>query len=66
MAKKTGLEKAAVKIGGTLGKAERTARKVGKVAQESQKDLRKKINALARGLKRSKKHLKRAVARARG
>ena len=66
MAKKTGLEKAAVKIGGTLGKAERTARKVGKAAQESQQDLRKKMNALGRELKKSKKRLARAVAKVRG
>jgi hypothetical protein len=65
MAKKSGLEKAAVKLGATLGKAERTARKVGRVAQESQKDLREKMNILGRELKKGKKRLARAVAKVR-
>jgi hypothetical protein len=64
MANKAKLEAAAVKIGTTVGRAERTARKVGKAAQAARAELielRKHVQALARELKKSSKRLKRAL-----
>lgn len=66
MAKKSGLTKAAVTIGTTIGRAERTAREAIVVAQAAKKDLEKKAGDLARTLKKAKKELDRAIARARG
>ncbi len=64
MAKKTRLTSAAVKIGTAVGRAHRTARKVGKtaeVAREELTELRKQVEALARELKKSSQRLKRAL-----
>ncbi len=64
MAKKAKLTAAAVKIGTAVGRAHRTARKVGKtaeVAREELTELRKQIEAFARELKKSSQRLKRAL-----
>ena len=64
MAKKTQLQAAAVKIGAALGRADRTARTVGKavqVAREELSELTKQVEALARELKKTRKRLKRAI-----
>ncbi len=64
MAKKTQLRAAAVKIGTALGRADRTARAVGKAAQvarEQLTELTKQVEAFARELKKTRKRLKRAV-----
>ncbi len=64
MSKKAKLQAAAVKIGTTVGRAERTARKVGKAAQAAREELtqlRKHVQALARELKKSSMRLKRAL-----
>jgi hypothetical protein len=64
MSKKAKLETAAVKIGTTVGRAERTARKVGKAAHAAREELnqlRKHVQALARELKKSSMRLRRAL-----
>jgi len=66
MAKKSGLHKAAVKIGATIGKAEATARGALAAAQQGKKDFEKRIRELARRVDRSKKHLDRAIRELRG
>ncbi len=55
MAKKTKLTAAAVKIGTAVGRADRTARKVARAAQVAREELTalsKRVEALARDLKR--------------
>jgi hypothetical protein len=54
----TKLHKTAVKVGRTIGKAEVRARKAAAAWQ-------KKFKAVAKELKLSEKHLKRAIAKAR-
>lgn len=64
MARKTRLTKAAVKIGTTVGRAERTARAVGRAAEVTRDEIRElteKIEALARELKQATKRLKRSL-----
>lgn len=64
MARKTKLKAAAVKIGATVGRAERTAHKVGKaakIAREELAELTKQIRALGRELKKTGKRVRRAV-----
>ncbi len=64
MAKKTHLTSAAVKIGAAIGRAERTAHKVGKAAQlarEELTELTKQVKALARDIKKTAKRLRRTV-----
>jgi len=64
MARKTKLKAAAVKIGVTVGRAERTVRKVGKAAQiarEELAELTKQIKALGRELKKTSRRVRRAV-----
>ena len=64
MANKSKLTAAAVKIGTTLGRADRTARAVGeaaKVAGEQLAELTKQVEGLARELKRTRDRLKRAL-----
>ena len=64
MARKTKLKAAAVKIGATVGRAERTVHKVGKAAQiarEELAELTKQIRALGRELKKTSKRMRRAV-----
>lgn len=64
MARNARLKKAAVKIGAAVGRAEGTARNIGKaalVAREELSELTKKVEELTRDLKRASKRLKRAL-----
>lgn len=64
MAKKARLKAAAEKIGAAIGRADRTARKVGKaahVAREDLAELTKQIEGLARQLKKTSARLKRTL-----
>lgn len=64
MAKNPGLKKAAVKIGAAVGRAEGTARNLGKaarVAREELTQLTKRFEELTRDLKRASKRLKGAL-----
>ncbi len=64
MAKNAQLKRAAVKIGTAVGRAEGTARHIGKaalVAREELSELTKKVEELTRDLKRASKRLKRAL-----
>ncbi len=64
MANKARLTATAEKIGTAVGRAERTARKVGKAAKVARGELAhltKQIEALARTLKKSGERLKRSV-----
>ena len=61
---KAKLKAAAVRIGTAVGRAERTARRVGKAAQVAREELAqltKQVEALARELKKSSERLKRAI-----
>jgi len=65
VAKNDRLNKAAVKIGTALGKADRTAHKVAKAgvaAREELEEIAKQIDALKRQLVKTTKRLKRALA----
>lgn len=66
MAKKSGLTRAAIKIGTAVGTAERKARETQEAALKQQKEMKKRITAVAKELKKAQKALQRAVARARG
>ncbi len=64
MTNKAKLKAAAVRIGTTVGRAERTARKVGKAVhavREELTQLRKQVEVLGRELKKSSKRLRRAL-----
>ncbi len=64
MARDAQLKKAAVKIGAAVGRAEGTARHLGKAAlaaREELSELTKKVEELTRELKRASKRLKRAL-----
>ncbi len=66
MAKKDKLTKAAVKIGGAIGRAEGTARRWKKDAESSLKRLEKQMKALRKDFERTQKRLKKAIASVRG
>ena len=59
------LKKVARDIGAAIGRAERTARDAQKVAGKKRKQLEKKARAVVAELKKSKKYLDRAIAKAR-
>jgi HPt (histidine-containing phosphotransfer) domain-containing protein len=64
MAPKTRLEGTAVKIGTTVGKADRTAHKIAKaarIAKEELLQLAKQMEALRQQFKKSSERLKRAL-----
>jgi Tfp pilus assembly protein FimV len=64
MARKTRLTAAAVKIGTAAGRADRTARKVARAAQvarEELAELSKRVEELARDLKKARSRLKQAL-----
>jgi polyhydroxyalkanoate synthesis regulator phasin len=64
MAKKSGLTKAAVKIGAAMGRADRTAHKVAKAGVVAKKELAaisKQVEALKKQLQKTTKNLKRAL-----
>ncbi len=64
MAKRVRFKAAARKIGAAIGKADRTARKLGKAAQVAREDLAeltKQIEGLARQLKKTGGRLKRTL-----
>lgn len=64
MAKKTKLTASAMKIGTVLGRADRTARKVARaaaVAKEELADLSKRVEGLARDLKKARTRLRQAL-----
>jgi hypothetical protein len=66
MANKTKLTKAAVQIGGAIGKAEGTARRWKKDAEKSMARLEKQMKALRKDFERTQKRLKKAIAKIRG
>ncbi len=59
------LKKVAREIGSAIGRAERTARDAQKAAGKKRKQLGKKARAVVAELKKSKKYLDRAIAKAR-
>ena len=64
MAKKTKLTAAAVKIGTAVGRADRTARKVARAAQVAREELTalsKRVEALARDLKKARNRVRKAL-----
>jgi hypothetical protein len=65
MAKKNKLTQVAVKIGGSLGKADRAAHKVamaGGIAKKELEDIQKQVDALKRQLQKTTKRLKAALS----
>ena len=62
MAKKDKLTKAAVSIGGAIGRAEGTARRIKKDADASLKRLQKQMKALRKDFARTQKRLQKAIA----
>jgi hypothetical protein len=65
MARKSGFTRVAVKIGGAIGRADRTAHKVtkaGVLAKRELEDISKHVKALQRQLQKTTKRLKRALA----
>jgi predicted nucleic acid-binding Zn-ribbon protein len=65
MAKNNRLNKAAVKIGAAIGKADRTAHKVAKAgvaAREELEEIAKQVDTLKRQLVKTTKRLKKALA----
>jgi hypothetical protein len=65
MARGTRLKRAAVRIGKAVGRADRTAHKVAraaKLATEEIGELKKKVEALSRDLKKSSDRLRRALS----
>lgn len=65
MARKSGLTRAAVQIGGAIGRAEGRARRMKKEAQQSLKKLDKQLTALRKEFDRTQKRLRKALAAAR-
>jgi hypothetical protein len=64
MAKKSGLTRAAVRIGSVVGKADRTAHKVVKAGTVAKKELAaisKQVEALKKQLQKTTKKLQRAL-----
>jgi ribosomal protein S9 len=64
MAKNSKLERAAVKIGAVMGRADRTAHKVaraGVVAKKELEEISKQVDALKRQLQKTTKRLKLAL-----
>lgn len=64
MAKKSKLTQVAVKIGGAIGKADRTAHKVAKagvLAKKELEDISKQVDALKRQLQKTTKRLRHAL-----
>ena len=64
MAKKSKLTQVAVKIGGSLGKADRAAHRVAKaggIAKKELDDIAKQVDALKRQLQKTTKRLKAAL-----
>jgi hypothetical protein len=64
MAKNTKLTRVAVKIGSTMGKADRAAHKVvkaGVIAREELDDISRQVDALKRQLQKTTKRLKAAL-----
>lgn len=64
MAKKSKLTRAAEKVGGALGRADRKAHKIvqaGSVAKEELRAISKKVDALKRQLERTTRRLQRAM-----
>lgn len=66
MAKKDKLTRAAVSIGGAIGRAEGTARRWKKEAEKNLKRLDKQMKALRKDLDRTQKRLQKAIASIRG
>jgi len=65
MAKKTRLTKAAVTIGGAIGRAEGTARRIKKDAEKTLRNLEKQVRALRKDFDKTQKRLKKAIAQVR-
>jgi hypothetical protein len=62
---KNQLKKVAVKIGGTLGKADRKAHQVvraGAMAREELRDIAKQVDVLKKQLEKTTKRLKQALS----
>ena len=66
MAKKTRLTRAAVSIGGAIGRTEGTARRLKKDAEKSLARLEKQMKVLRKDFDQTRKRLKKALAKIRG